>query len=92
MSQGVMWDDNINSGPELDSYQVLGGTLIPGRMTAELKNEASVSNVAGNLLFVMGDSKGFMWNTALSFYNKAHFVITASLIFCQLMSAPDHGG
>jgi tetratricopeptide (TPR) repeat protein len=73
MSQGVMWDDNINSGPELDSYQVLGGTLIPGRMTAELKDEASVSSVAGNLLFDLGDSKGFMWNTALSFYNKAHF-------------------
>ena len=73
MSQGVMWDDNINSGPELDTYQVAGGTLTPGRMTAELRDEASVSSAAGNLLFDLGDSKGFMWNTALSFYNKAHF-------------------
>jgi hypothetical protein len=68
-----MWDDNINSGPELDTYQVLGGTLTPDRMTAALRDEAAVSSVAGNLLFDLGDSKGLMWNTALSFYNKAHF-------------------
>ncbi|MBU1398209.1 MAG: tetratricopeptide repeat protein [Proteobacteria bacterium] len=73
LAQGVMWDDNINSGPELDTYQVLGGTLTPTKMTAELKDEASISSVAGNLLFDLGDSKGLMWNTALSFYNKAHF-------------------
>jgi tetratricopeptide (TPR) repeat protein len=73
LAQGVMWDDNINFGPELDSYQVMGGTLTPDRFTAELEDEASISTVAGNLLFDIGDSKGFMWNTALSFYNKAHF-------------------
>lgn len=73
LAQGVMWDDNINSGPELDTYQVLGGTLTPNKMTAELKDEASISSLAGNLLFDIGDSKGLMWNTALSLYNKAHF-------------------
>jgi len=73
MSQGIMWDDNVNSGPEDGQYTVSGGTLTPGKMTAELKDEASVTSVAGNLLFDLGDSKGLMWNTALSFYNKAHF-------------------
>jgi tetratricopeptide (TPR) repeat protein len=72
-AQGVMWDDNINSGPELDTYQVMGGTLTPNKMTAELEDEGSVTSLAGNLLFDIGDSKGLMWNNALSFYNKAYF-------------------
>ncbi|MBU2622340.1 MAG: DUF560 domain-containing protein [Proteobacteria bacterium] len=73
LAQGVMWDDNINSGPELDTYQVMGGTLTPDRMTAELEDEGSVTSLAGNLLLDIGDAKGLMWNNAFSFYNKAYF-------------------
>nr|CBX31015.1 hypothetical protein N47_E45270 [uncultured Desulfobacterium sp.] len=73
VAQGFIWDDNINSGPDMDSYQVFGGFLTPDKLTAKLKDEASVTTVAGNILVDAGEAKGLMWNTSLSFYNKAHF-------------------
>jgi tetratricopeptide (TPR) repeat protein len=77
LAQGVMWDDNINSGPEMDTYNVVSifgpGILTPPWDAAELKDEASITSAAGNLLLDVGAPKGLMWNTALSFYNKAHF-------------------
>lgn len=72
VAEGFVWDDNINSGPDLDTYQVFGGFLTPAKLTAKLRDEAMVTSVAGNLLFDAGEAKGLMWNTSLSFYNKAH--------------------
>ncbi|MBA3035901.1 MAG: DUF560 domain-containing protein, partial [Desulfobacterium sp.] len=72
VAEGFMWDDNINSGPDLDTYQVFGGFLTPNKLTAKLSDEAFITSVAGNLLVDMGEAKGLMWNTSLSFYNKAH--------------------
>jgi tetratricopeptide (TPR) repeat protein len=73
IAEGIVWDDNINSGPDLDTYQVPGGVVIPLKPNYKLKDEAMVTTVAGNLLIDTGEAKGFMWNTSLSFYNKAHF-------------------
>jgi tetratricopeptide (TPR) repeat protein len=72
LSQGYMWDDNISSGPDLKEYAVLGGTLTPATQTAELSDEAAVTNMAGNFLYDMGDRESWMWNSALSFYYKAY--------------------
>lgn len=72
VAEGFVWDDNINSGPDLDTYQVFGGFLTPGKLTAKLRDEAMVTTVAGNLLYDAGEAKGLVWNTSLSFYSKAH--------------------
>lgn len=71
-SQGYMWDDNISSGPEQKSYVVAGGNFTPSATASKLKDEALVTNVSGNVLYDMGESRGAMWNTAASFYNKAY--------------------
>jgi len=71
-SLGYMWDDNINSGPEQKSYTVTGGTFTPGATSAKLRDQAVVTNLAGNVLYDIGESKGLMWNTTFSFYNKAY--------------------
>lgn len=73
LSQGILWDDNINSGPEQKAYPVIGGTLTPGTLSSKLSDEASVTNIAGNLLYNIGEPKGLMWNTTASFYNKSYF-------------------
>ncbi len=73
LSQGIMWDSNINSGPEMGNYSVSGGVLRPSKTNAEEEDEASVTSIAGNILYDIGDSKGLMWNTGLTFYNKAYF-------------------
>jgi hypothetical protein len=71
-SLGYMWDDNITSGPEQRSYVVSGGIFTPSATASKLADEALVTNVSGNVLYDMGESKGMMWNTAASFYNKAY--------------------
>lgn len=71
-SLGYMWDDNITSGPEQRSYVVAGGTFTPSTTASKLSDEALVTNVSGNVLYDIGESRGMMWNTAASFYNKAY--------------------
>jgi len=72
MSMGYMWDDNISSGPEQKSYVVAGGNFTPSTTASKLRDEALVTNLAGNVLYDVGARRGMMWNTAASFYNKAY--------------------
>jgi len=71
MSQGYLWDDNISSGPEREGYEALG--ITPSATSLKLRDEAAVTNLSGNVLYDFGESKGLMWNTAATFYNKAYF-------------------
>jgi tetratricopeptide (TPR) repeat protein len=72
LSQGFLWDDNISAGPDQKELAVLGGTLTLDKESAELRDEATVTNVAGNVIYDMGERNGLMWNTAASFYNLAY--------------------
>ncbi len=71
-SVGYMWDDNISSGPEQKSYDVVGGTFTPSTTGSKLRDEAVVTNLAGNVLYDIGARKRMMWNTAVYFYNKSY--------------------
>jgi len=73
LSQGVLWDDNISAGPEQKELAVVGGTLTLDTESAKLRDEGAVTNVAGNVLYDIGEKNGLMWNTAASFYNLAYF-------------------
>jgi len=73
LSQGVVWDDNISAGPDQKELGVLGGTLTLDDESAKLRDEGTVTNVAGNVLYDMGEKNGLMWNTKVSFYNLAYF-------------------
>ena len=77
LSQGYLWDDNITAGPDQKEYDVVSflgpGTYTPDEKSAKLKDEAWVTNVAGNVLWDMGEKNGLMWNTTVSFYNQSYF-------------------
>jgi tetratricopeptide (TPR) repeat protein len=72
LSEGYLWDDNINAGPGKKELAVVGGTLTLDKESTKLEDEATVTNVAGNLIHDMGERNGLMWNTAASFYNLAY--------------------
>lgn len=67
VSLGYMWDDNISSGPEDKTY-TNGYTPT----TVKLRDEALITNVAGNVLYDIGENRRLMWNTTFSLYNKAY--------------------
>jgi len=69
-SVGYLRDDNISSGPERKSYPGSGAPYVP--TTTSQEDTAFVANAAGNVLYDIGESKGLMWNTTFSFYNKAY--------------------
>ena len=72
LSEGYLWDDNISAGPDEKELAVLGGTLTLDKESSKLKDEATVTNVAGNVIYDMGEKNGLMWNTTASFYNLAY--------------------
>jgi tetratricopeptide (TPR) repeat protein len=73
LSEGYLWDDNISAGPDEKELAVQGGTLILDRKSSKLKDEAAVTNAAGNVLYDMGEKNGLMWNTTASFCNQSYF-------------------
>ncbi len=72
LSEGYLWDDNINAGPDKNELAVLGGTLTLDKESTKLKDEATVTNAAGNVIYDMGEKNGLMWNTTASFYKLAY--------------------
>jgi hypothetical protein len=73
LSQGVMYNDNVSASAGRGEYEVEAGTLIASRSNRQIKDWAAVSGVAGNVLYDFGANNGLLWNTALSFYNRAYF-------------------
>jgi len=63
-SLGYLRDDNVSSGPEQKSYEVVGGSFTPGPRSSKLSDTAVVANLAGNLLYDIGENKGLMWTPA----------------------------
>jgi hypothetical protein len=72
LSGGYSWDDNISAGPDRKELAVVGGTLTLDNESTKLKDEATVTNAAGNVIYDMGERNGLMWNTAASFYKLAY--------------------
>ena len=72
LSEGYLWDDNISAGPDKKELAVVGGTLTLDRTSIKLKDEATVTNAAGNVTYDMGEKNGLMWNTSASFYKLAY--------------------
>lgn len=72
LSEGMLWDDNITAGPDDKELAVEGGTLTLDEKSLELEDEAWVTNVAGNVLWDMGEKNGLMWNTTGFFYNQSY--------------------
>lgn len=73
VSQGFLWDDNISSGPDQRELAVLGGTLALDDESRKLRDEATVTNAAGNVLYDIGERDGVMWNTTVAFYYRVYF-------------------
>ncbi len=73
LSQSIQRDDNVSSGPEEDLISVQGGTVSLGKKEKALKDWVTVTNFYGNLLYDIGERKGFAWNTAGSFYRSHCF-------------------
>jgi tetratricopeptide (TPR) repeat protein len=72
LSEGYIWDDNISAGPDQKELEVVGGTLTLDRASTKLKDEGTVTNVAGNVIYDIGERNGLMWNTTASFYKLAY--------------------
>lgn len=72
LSQGFMWDNNINAGPDQRELAVIGGTLTLGDSSVKRSDQAWVTSAAGNVLHDLGERNGLMWNTGASFYNRAY--------------------
>jgi tetratricopeptide (TPR) repeat protein len=72
LSEGFLWDNNINAGPDHNELEVVGGTLTLDRTSAKLRDEARVTDVAGNVIYDVGERNGLMWNTTASFYKLAY--------------------
>ncbi|NQT68457.1 MAG: tetratricopeptide repeat protein, partial [Desulfobacteraceae bacterium] len=72
LSEGFQWDDNVSGGPDQRELAVLGGTLTLDKESAKLRDEASITNLSGNILY---DTKkwGLMWNTTADIYYKNYF-------------------
>lgn len=62
LSQGIIWDSNINSGPE-----------VPRGSLVKIEDEGTTTNISGNVLYDVGERSSGMWNTAVYFFNKAYF-------------------
>lgn len=71
-SEGLQWDSNISTGPDNKDIPVSGGTLTLGDESKKIGDWASITNFAANVLYDIGERQGFMWNTALEFYNSAY--------------------
>jgi len=75
VSFGIQKDTNVSAGPDEFFIQVPGGGVI-GPLTdsqKEARDEVAVLNMSGNLLYDMGDRRGFMWNTTGTLYNTHNF-------------------
>lgn len=72
-SLGFLRDDNVSSGPEQKGYDVSGGTFTPSTISSKQRDEAWVANVAGNVLYDIGEGRDWMWNTTFNLYNKSYF-------------------
>jgi len=72
-SVGFLWDDNVNLGPGQRELEVSGGTLNLDDLSIQLSDEGIVTDLAGNVVYDMGERHGFMWNTSGTFFNKAYF-------------------
>ena len=69
-SQSIQRDTNVSAGPDRSSIGVPGGgTLLLSQTQGKLKDWVTVSNLAGNILYDLGETQGVMWNTTYSFYN-----------------------
>ncbi|MFC1883496.1 tetratricopeptide repeat protein [Thermodesulfobacteriota bacterium] len=73
VSQGILYDDNLNASANRNEYETLLGSVERNDNNRQLHEWASVSNVVGNFRLDLGEPKGFMWDTTLSFYNKSYF-------------------
>ena len=73
LSQGIVWDNNISVGPDDRKIPYGAGTLELNKESAKLRDEATVTNFMGNVLYDMGEKNKWMWNTTASFYNLAYF-------------------
>jgi tetratricopeptide (TPR) repeat protein len=69
LSQGIIWDKNINSGPEQKDVPLV--RLSP--LSEKLEDEGTTTNISGNVLYDIGERSSGMWNTAVYFFNKAYF-------------------
>jgi len=70
LSQGIMYDDNINSSAGRREHKVRTGTIAG---IQQLEDWASVTTINGNILYDIGAKKGLLWNTTGLFYNKSYF-------------------
>lgn len=70
LSQGIMYDDNINASSGKKRHRVRNGTVagIP-----QLEDWAAVTTIHGNVLYDIGAKRGLLWNTTGFFYNKSFF-------------------
>lgn len=75
ISVGIQKDTNVSSGPDHDFIPMgIGGFLGPLEETQkEVRDYLGVLSLHGNLLYDIGERRGFMWNTTGSFYNTHHF-------------------
>ncbi|MBI9086303.1 MAG: DUF560 domain-containing protein [Desulfobacterales bacterium] len=73
LSTGLMWDDNISSGPDAGLYTFPGGSsFTPSATAAKLSDQASVTSFSGNFLYDPGEKKGLMWNSAATAYVRSY--------------------
>jgi tetratricopeptide (TPR) repeat protein len=72
LSQGIMWDDNVNGGPDNRELAVIGGTLTLDTESTRVRDWASVTSLSGNALYDFR-KWGLMWNTTADLYYKNYF-------------------
>jgi len=71
-SQGIMWDDNANGGPDNRELAIIGGTLNLDNESVKVRDWASVTSLSGNVLYDI-QKWGLMWNTTADAYYKNYF-------------------
>ena len=71
--QGILFDDNVSAGPGERELAVVGGRLTLDDASVKFADEASVTDLAGRIIYDVGERGGFMWNLESSLYNRAYF-------------------
>ncbi|MBW1699067.1 MAG: tetratricopeptide repeat protein [Deltaproteobacteria bacterium] len=70
LSAGLLFDSNINAGPDQRELEVVGGTLTLDELSQQIEDSGLITDAYGNVVYDIGNPHGLMWNTAGNFFNR----------------------
>ncbi len=72
-SQGVQYDDNVNSGPDQALIEDGSVSLLLGDSLREQESTNWLTGLRADLLYDLGSPGGFFWNGGIDFYYNHSF-------------------